>query len=33
MTDSLDLIPFETTITALVHLISHGDYEAIAANG
>lgn len=33
MTDSLDLIPFEATITALVRLISQGDYEAIAANG
>lgn len=33
MADSLDLIPFEAAITALVHLISQGDYEAIAANG
>ena len=33
MTDSLDLLPFEATITALVHLISRGYYEAIAANG
>lgn len=26
-------LPFEAAITALVHLISQGDYEAIAANG
>lgn len=33
MADSLDLIPFEAAITALVRLISWGDYEVIAANG
>lgn len=33
MADSLGLIPFTAIITALVRLISQGDYEAIAANG